>query len=499
MLETLSVRPRICQQIRSGPLGRWVDEFVDVLASRGYTSSVIRRHVRAAAIFGAWLERQQLAATEIDEPLVTRFISGLPRRRHPTRRHGQMSAVAGGVRLLAMHLWTRGVAPPPGPVVVRDEAELWLQRFDDHLVHVHGLVVGTRRMYGRYAAALLAECAGTPTPDWSGLTVPAVAAFVQTRASQLCPSARRSPVTATRAFLRFLAMRGVVPAGIEGAVPTIREWRHASLPRALTADDVKRVLAAVDETRPSGRRDRAILLLLSRLGLRAAEAAALTAKDVDWHNGTVRVAGKGGRERQLPLPADVGESLVATLRSRPPTSPSDVIFVTAAGAVSATQRGGRDGHRHTGVASRRRYRPAARRPRVPTHPCVADGPPGCPDEDRRGPARPCPPGDHRHLREAGSRNPGDDRPALAPRWTMTGEAWRQHLQTYVALRRAIGFTMQREARLLQDFVEHLERRGDDAPVVQGCRRVGLGERREPARAAVEHRARVPLDGPRRRA
>ena len=49
---------------------------------------------------------------------------------------------------------------------------------------------------------------------------------------------------------------------------------------------------------------------------------------------------------------------------------------------------------------------------------------------------------------------------------MTGEAWRQHLQTYLALRRAIGFTMQREARLLQDFVEHLERRGDDARVAQ---------------------------------
>ena len=49
---------------------------------------------------------------------------------------------------------------------------------------------------------------------------------------------------------------------------------------------------------------------------------------------------------------------------------------------------------------------------------------------------------------------------------MTGEAWRRHLQTYLALRRAIGFTMQREAPLLQDFVEHLERRGDDAPVAQ---------------------------------
>ena len=47
---------------------------------------------------------------------------------------------------------------------------------------------------------------------------------------------------------------------------------------------------------------------------------------------------------------------------------------------------------------------------------------------------------------------------------MTGEAWRRHLETYVALRRAVGFAMRREARVLQDFVEHLERRGPDAPV-----------------------------------
>ena len=179
------------------------------------------------------------------------------------------------------------------------------------------------------SAALLAECAGTPTPDWSRLTVPTIAAFVQTQANRLGPSTRRSPVTATRAFLRFLATRGVIPAGIDGAVPTIRQWKHAALPRAVAAEDVQRVLAAVDVTRLSGLRDRAILLLLIRLGLRAGEVAALAVNDVDWHNGTVRVAGKGGRERRLPLPADIGEALVAALRSRPPTSPPDVIFATA--------------------------------------------------------------------------------------------------------------------------------------------------------------------------
>ena len=64
MPETLSVRPRICQQVRSG-------------TTRGYATSVMRRHVRAAAIFSAWLERQRVAATEIDEPLVARFITTL--------------------------------------------------------------------------------------------------------------------------------------------------------------------------------------------------------------------------------------------------------------------------------------------------------------------------------------------------------------------------------------------------------------------------------------
>ena len=165
MPETLSVRPVICDQIRSGPLGRWVDDFVDVLITRGYATSTVRRHVRATAIFSVWLDQQRVAATDIDETLVTRFVTGLPRRPSSTRPSGLPSNVASGVRLLAAHLWTRGVAAHPVPVAAPCEAEQWLQRFDDHLVQAHGLVVGTRRMYRRYAAAFLTDCAGTPIPD----------------------------------------------------------------------------------------------------------------------------------------------------------------------------------------------------------------------------------------------------------------------------------------------------------------------------------------------
>ena len=203
--------------------------------TRGYATSTVRRYVRAAAIFSAWLDQQRVAAADVDETLVTRFVTGLSRRPSSTRPSGLLSDVAYGVRLLAAHLWTRGVAARPVLVAALCESEQWLKRFDEHLVQAHSPVVGTRRMYRRDAAAFLAECAGTPPPDWSRLTVPTIAAFVQVRASGLCQSSCRSPATATRAFLRFLAAHGVVPAGIAGAVPTIREWKHARQPRALAA------------------------------------------------------------------------------------------------------------------------------------------------------------------------------------------------------------------------------------------------------------------------
>ena|SRR5665213_315138 len=92
-----------------------------------------------------------------------------------------------------------------------------------------------------------------------------------------------------RVFLRFLITYHGLPAGVVGAVPTIRQWKLASLPKHLSVEEVDRTLTTCDEQSPVGKRDRAILLLLVRLALRAGEVGRLRPSDIDWRIGEVRI------------------------------------------------------------------------------------------------------------------------------------------------------------------------------------------------------------------
>ena len=118
-------------------------------------------------------------------------------------------------------------------------------------------------------------------------------------------------------FLRYLATQGKCPSGLDAAVPSIAGWRLASLPRCLSDDEVDQLLAACDLALPMGLRDRAIILLLVRLGLRAGDVAQLRFADIDWDDGSLLVTGKNRREERLSLPQEVGDAILAYLEHRP--------------------------------------------------------------------------------------------------------------------------------------------------------------------------------------
>jgi integrase/recombinase XerD len=114
-----------------------------------------------------------------------------------------------------------------------------------------------------------------------------------------------------------LFQTGEMAVDLSATIPTVPDWRLATLPRFLASEDVERLLTACDRRTPTGRRDYAIVLLLARLGVRAGEVVALALEDLHWRTGEITIRGKKRLQHdRFPLPADVGAAVVAYLRDR---------------------------------------------------------------------------------------------------------------------------------------------------------------------------------------
>ena len=141
---------------------------------------------------------------------------------------------------------------------------------------------------------------------------------------------------ATRAFLAIWS-HGQATGGTRSCRPRLRHWQLATTPRFLSDPDLARVLAACDGAERL--RDRAIILLLARLGLRASEAAHLSFEQIDWADGRLTVAGKARREERLPLTQEVGDAIIAYVeRARPRVATSARVFLTDAAPVVPLSR-----------------------------------------------------------------------------------------------------------------------------------------------------------------
>jgi len=99
------------------------------------------------------------------------------------------------------------------------------------------------------------------------------------------------------------------------------------LPRHLTAEEIEKLLEAVKAETTTGRRNHAMVLLIARLGLRAAEVVNIQIDDIDWRAGELLVRGKGQLHDRLPLPPDVGEVLAEYIRLDRRSSSSRALFV----------------------------------------------------------------------------------------------------------------------------------------------------------------------------
>jgi site-specific recombinase XerD len=317
--------PGVLHRLRSGPAGAHLDGFAQYLHDLGYARRTAKHHLLSAAHLAVWEDRRDHNLPELSDDSLLEFRRHLGSCTCLLRGRGEAGHVVAGACLFLDYLRRIGVVAPSCASSNGDDEPELVQAFGQWMLRHRGVTLSTLQVYGRVLRRFLQTLGDNP----ARFTAAGLREFVLEFASCYSRHHAKVAVTAVRMFLRYLAVEGQCAAGLDAAVPTVAEWRLSALPCYLPASDVERIVAACGLSTPVGVRDRAVVLLLWRLGLRAGEVAALRFQDFDWQRASVRIAGKGRRETCLPLPQDAGDAVLDYLeRGRQPFD-DDHVFLRA--------------------------------------------------------------------------------------------------------------------------------------------------------------------------
>ena len=293
----------------AGPLAALKCGFIAELDRLGYARGTAAQHVRLLSHLSDLLEGEGLDGGDVTPDLLARFCADR-RAAGYTHQRTERALVP-----LSNYLRRVGVAPPLSPASPAETpTEELLERYRDYLVRERGLTAGTVYRCLRTARRFLDAQTRGGGLELGSLTAADVSAYVLGECRRNARGRAKLVISELRSLLRFLHVGGLLEVSLVGAVPSLASWRLAGLPRALAPGELGRLLESCDRSTTVGQRDFAIITVLARLGLRSGEVAALRLADIDWRAGELVVRGKGDRHERLPLPADVGEALVAYLR-----------------------------------------------------------------------------------------------------------------------------------------------------------------------------------------
>jgi integrase/recombinase XerD len=304
----------------TGPLAHHAAGFRQELIRLGYSKQATKQHVLLMGHLSRWLEGERLHVGDLATDRVEGFFQ-LRREAGYTTRLTRRSVVP-----LVEYLRGIDVVTGSQPPVVTGALESLLADYRSYLASERGLVQGTVRFYVHVARLFTSDRLGADGLDLAGLRAAEVTGFVTRTCERRSVSSARQVVSALRSLLRFLCLEGLTTLALDQAVVSVA-GSASLLPRAIGAPHASALLACCDRSTGIGARDYAILMLLTRLGLRDGEVVGLELGDVDWRAGEIVVHGKGRRWDRLPLPTDVGEALAAYLQGSRPRSDSRKLFL----------------------------------------------------------------------------------------------------------------------------------------------------------------------------
>jgi site-specific recombinase XerD len=317
-----SIFPRVDHKFLSLPmLGPVADGFDDWLAANGYTRLSRKHAIRMLAPIDADLRRR---GTGEVAKLTHAILDACWRDRNKC-----FPGDAGTVRALERYLTTHGMiaVSATGRAPDVSAAAMLATEYADYLLEVGGFAISTIKHH-RYVSQCFLDHLDAKKVCLRSIQASDIETYIVQASKRLSRASLQQEIAPLRGLLRFLAMDGRVPPGLDGQIDTPRLYQPEQLPRALPWDTVKALLRSIDTTSPIGLRDYAMLLLIATYGLRASEVVAITLDDIRWRQGTLRIhQRKTSSPLELPLTNEVAAAIVKHLKRTPPPEPHRRIFL----------------------------------------------------------------------------------------------------------------------------------------------------------------------------
>lgn len=329
MLDRYFVRPTTVDRIRSSWIGDAIEQYVSWLAAQNYAARSVFTRVPLLIQFGDSAQRAGVK-TWADlpayvEPFVNTWLGRFGRQYSEAQRQAAVRGVRGPIeQMLRLALPQSRDANAAVSEPFADIAP----GFFEFLRRDRGLREATLVQYRHYLRRFQDYLRRTECPLFPDPSPAMITAFITESGESIDKRSVQSLCSILKVFFRYLYRISLVHRDLSKAIESPRRYRFANLPRSISWTDVERMLQTVDRRNVVGRRDYAVLLLLTTYGLRGREVAALTLDDIDWKHNRLHVGGrKAEHSTAYPLDPAVGDAILAYLKhGRPETNQRAVFF-----------------------------------------------------------------------------------------------------------------------------------------------------------------------------
>ena len=301
--------------MRKNYLSFYLDRAAKFYYDGGYCRFNAQRSLQYMALFGNWLKKKGISLFQINFEHAREFASIYKRQNDPYASV-PLAAARRIVKLIQSDY------PPPQTSIQKD-----FNLYAEYLRSSRGLKENSIQSQKKHVQDFLHYLSDHKKKIRS-IRPSEILEYLEKIPATPKNSLKKRAFSAIRGYLRFLKILGLKTDHLILAIPPMPCPRKSVASSIIGKKDLKLLFKSIDRSSPTGKRTFAVAHCLHGLAMRVGDVARITLDDIDWHSGTVFInKHKGIKEFKLPLPSQVGKSLVDYIMHGRPKSIYREVFL----------------------------------------------------------------------------------------------------------------------------------------------------------------------------